>query len=101
MGTTTMDDLKKMTVRLAVGVLFQELDGEAVLLNARSGQYFGLNELGARIWKGLAAGDPMGGVLSAITSEYQVSEDRLIGDVSRFMATLEKAGLVEVEHAGR
>lgn len=101
MGTTTMNDLKNMTVRLADGVLFQELDGEAVLLSARNGQYYGLNELGARIWQGLASGDSMANVLSGITSEYQVGEDRLIGDVTRFLDSLEKAGLVQVERADR
>lgn len=101
MGTTTMNDLKNMTVRLADGVLFQELDGEAVLLSARSGQYYGLNELGARIWQGLASGNSMAGLLSGITSEYEVGEGRLIDDVARFLDSLEQAGLVKVERAGR
>lgn len=101
MGTTTMNDLKNMTVRLADGVLFQELDGEAVLLSARSGQYYGLNELGARIWQGLASGNSMAGLLSGITSEYEVGQDRLIDDVARFLDSLEQAGLVKVERAGR
>ncbi len=96
-----MNDLKNTTVRLAEGVLFQELEGEAVLLSARSGQYYGLNELGARIWQGLAKGDSMALVLSGISAEYQVSEDRLIGDVSKFLDTLANAKLVKVEHGGR
>ena len=31
-------------------VLFRDLDGEAVLLDTVSGRYFGLNEVGTRMW---------------------------------------------------
>jgi hypothetical protein len=92
-----MEDLKKVTVRLADGVLFQELQGEAVLLSTRNGQYYGLNELGARIWQGLTAGDSMAQVLSRVMSEYDVAEQRLVGDVSRFLESLEGAGLIKVQ----
>jgi hypothetical protein len=30
-------------------VLFRDLDGEAVILNLRTGTYFGLDELGTRM----------------------------------------------------
>lgn len=93
--------LKDATVRLADGVLFQELEGEAVLLSTRNSQYYGLNELGARIWQGLTAGQSMAQVLSGIMIEYQVDEERLVSDVTRFLTTLEKIGLVRVEYPGR
>ena len=32
-------------------VLFQELDGEGVLLNLKTGVYFGLDSVGARVWQ--------------------------------------------------
>jgi len=33
------------------GVLYQELQGEAVLLNLATGGYFGLDPVGTRIWQ--------------------------------------------------
>ena len=37
-------------VRIPESVLFQELDGEAVLLHLESGVYFGLDPIGTRMW---------------------------------------------------
>ena len=37
-------------VRANDEVLFQELHGEGVLLNLKTGVYFGLDPVGARIW---------------------------------------------------
>ncbi|WP_165614980.1 PqqD family protein [Yoonia tamlensis] len=40
-------------------VVHEEFDGEIVVLNLQSGQYFGLNESGAALWMSIAAGaDP-------------------------------------------
>jgi hypothetical protein len=97
-----MNDLKNANVRLADGVLFQELDGEAVLLSTRNGQYYGLNELGARLWQGLTTGDSMATVMAAVLAEYEVAEERLVADVTRFVDTLEQTGLITVErNAGK
>jgi hypothetical protein len=38
-------------VKVNDDVLFQELQGEAVLLNLKSGVYFGLDPVGTRIWQ--------------------------------------------------
>jgi len=39
------------TVKLLPDVLSQEVDGETVLLNLNSENYFGLDEIGTRIWQ--------------------------------------------------
>lgn len=38
-------------VRINDDVMFQELQGEAVLLSLASGTYFGLDRMGTRIWQ--------------------------------------------------
>jgi hypothetical protein len=37
------------TLRVPDDVLFRDLDGEAVILNLRTGTYFGLDEVGMRM----------------------------------------------------
>ncbi len=37
--------------RISPDVLFRELAGEAVLLDLKSQRYFGLGEVGTRIWQ--------------------------------------------------
>ena len=42
------------TLRIPNGVLFRQLDNEAVLLDADSGFYFTLNESGTVVWQSLS-----------------------------------------------
>ncbi len=37
--------------KLSPDVVFRDLDGEAVILDLVSGTYFGLNEVGTRVWR--------------------------------------------------
>ncbi|MDP9053677.1 MAG: PqqD family protein [Acidobacteriota bacterium] len=56
-------------VAIGDSVLYQELEDEVVLLNMESQEYFGLNEVGAQMWKCLMA-----------VGDVQVAGDRLSGD---------------------
>lgn len=84
------------TVRYAIAesVLFRELQGEAVLLEIESGVYFGLNEIGSRIWSLLATQPDLDSIVAALLAEYDVTEDRLRLDVEEFLATLAERQLV-------
>jgi hypothetical protein len=75
-------------------VLFRELQGEAVLLEIESGVYFGLNEIGSRIWNLLVAHGDLERVLTDLLDEYDVSEKRLRADLEAFLAILVERQLV-------
>ena len=64
--------------RVTIGpdVVFRELDGEAVILNLETGLYFGLNEMGTRIWQRL---DAHGEVRASSTRCATSSMSRTIG----------------------
>ena len=78
-------------------VLFQELDGEAVLLNLESESYFGLDDVGTRIWQLLVEHAQLGRVYAQMQKEYDVEEDRLRRDILQLVAKLDEAGLITVE----
>ena len=42
--------LENLATAVPKDVLFQDLGEEVVLLEVESGQYYGLNEVGARMW---------------------------------------------------
>ncbi|MEA2602423.1 MAG: hypothetical protein QOF89_3415 [Acidobacteriota bacterium] len=88
--------LTKMT-RVAVPetVLFRDLDGEAVLLATESGKYFGLNEVGTRMWSLLHLHGEIEAVCRALLAEYDVAEAQLREDLTRFVDTLVDRGLVK------
>jgi hypothetical protein len=86
----------KMT-RVAVPetVLFRDLDGEAVLLATDSGKYFGLNEIGTRMWSLLRQHGDIEAVCRALLAEYDVAEAQLREDLARLVETLAARGLVK------
>ncbi len=84
----------RVTVR--DGVLFQQLQDEAVLLSLDSGQYFGLDPVGTRIGNLLAEGKPLGDVAATIVAEYEVDRERCEADLVKLLGELEAQGLVGV-----
>lgn len=82
-------------VRVNPEVLFQDLDGEAVLLHLGSGVYFGLDEVGARIWSLLAEGADLRTVARTVAGEYSVAEARCADDLLNLVAELQSHTLVE------
>lgn len=77
-------------------VLYQELGGEAVLLDLASETYFGLNEVGTRIWILLAEGTPLVSVHAALCEEFDAPADAIECDLLALATRLRDAGLVTV-----
>jgi hypothetical protein len=77
-------------------VLVQESHGEAVLLDVRSGVYFGLDPVGARIWQLFGAHELLSEIARRVREEYDVSERECASDLLTLVADLEAHGLVSV-----
>ena len=75
-------------------VLFQEVAGETVLLDLASEQYFGLDEVGTRIWALLGEGKAIDAIVSVLLEEYEVERARLESDVRELLGSLLEAGLI-------
>jgi hypothetical protein len=75
-------------------VLFQEVNGEAVLLNLKTGVYFGLDPVGTRVWQLLVEPRVLADVLAVVVDEYDVSPERGAGDLIALVTDLEQHGLV-------
>jgi len=77
-------------------VLFQEVNGEAVLLDLNSESYFGLDQVGTRIWAMLNEGVEVSEMVDLLLEEYEVDRVTLEKDVDELLANLLEAGLVQV-----
>ncbi|MFN8633897.1 MAG: PqqD family protein [Chloroflexota bacterium] len=75
-------------------VVTATLDDETVLLNVVSGVYFGLDEVGTRIWQLMVDGGDHDAIVSRLADEYDVGVPQLSSDVSAFLAELQAQGLV-------
>jgi len=81
-------------VRIQDDVLFQELQGEAVLLNLKTGVYLGLNQIGTRIWQLLQEDGALSRVLEVMLQEYDVTQETLAQDLLNLVGQMEKQGLL-------
>ena len=78
-------------------VLSQEVNGETVLLDLEGESYFGLNEVGTRIWQLLQGDSSVGEMLETLSGEYDVGDEQLATDVEELLNKLKEAGLVMLE----
>ena len=76
------------------GVVYAELDNEAVLLNVTTGMYFGLDAIGTRIWALVVSGTSHEQIVEALLAGYDVPRDVLESDVTEFLSDLNAHGLV-------
>lgn len=81
-------------VRIQDDVLFQELQGESVLLNLKTGMYFGLNPIGTRIWQLLQDEQSLDKIVGVLLEEYEVSQEQLQQDVLVLVGQLVKQELL-------
>jgi hypothetical protein len=84
-------------VRISDDVVFRELDGEAVLLNLETGTYFGLDEVGSRIWQFIEQYGSLSTVLDEIVREFDVDRPVAERDLIDLVGQLVSRGLVETE----
>lgn len=75
-------------------VLFQDVNDEVVLLDLASEHYFGLDEVGARVWMLLKEQKAAGQIVEELLQEYDVERAELEGDVLDLLAQLLEAGLI-------
>ena len=86
-------------VRANDNVLFQDLHGEGVLLNLKTGVYFGLDPVGARIWQLLEKPAVLSEILESLLTEYDVAREQCAQDLLALVAEMEQRGLVTLGDA--
>ena len=90
-----MDLNKKIT--LSDDVISQEVSGETVLLDLASENYFGLDEVGTRIWQLIKENGDLELVVKTLLEEYDVTEETLTADLDALLGEISKLGLIKIE----
>ena len=83
-------------VEISPEALFQELEGETVLLNLQSERYYGLDDVGTRMWQLLAENGDVAAALAQLLQEYAVEPAQLEADLAALIGRLAEAGLLAV-----
>jgi PqqD family protein of HPr-rel-A system len=71
-----------------------EVDGESVLLDLASGDYFGLNRVGTVVWELLAEPRAIDTIAAALEERYDVDRAKATEDIARMLARMRDRGLV-------
>lgn len=77
-------------------VLVRALDKESVLLNLETERYFGLDEVGTRMWQLLTTSQSIDGAYRELLTEYDVEADELRKNLLELLGRLVANGLVNV-----
>lgn len=90
----------QMSDRLTVSddVVTREVGGELVLLDLNSGQYFGLDAVGGRIWELLAESPrDLAQLCDQIEAEFDAPRDRIEADLLALASQLKEQELVSLD----
>jgi hypothetical protein len=91
-----MDLSLNNSIMIPDDVLFRELDGEAVLLNLKTGTYFGLNPVATRMWQLIAEQHSLARVLDTLAGEYEADRVVLENDLLELGRQLCASGLCTI-----
>ncbi len=88
-------------LRIPEHVLMQELDGESVLLDLKREAYFGLDDVGTRIWTAVARAGTISDACRDLLREYAVQPEPLMNDVTTLVQQLVEQGLIRINDEPR
>lgn len=86
-----------VTVKISDQVAHRDLGGESVLLDLESGQYFGLNEVGSRVWNLLDQESSLTSIRDRLLKEFSVDAAILETDILNLVKNLADHGLVAID----
>jgi len=76
-----------------------DVAGEAVILDLEAGEYYGLNTVGARVWKIIQTPTSVATIRSTLLDEFDVSYDRCDRELKELLSDLKAHGLIRFETA--
>ncbi len=87
------------TISISPDVISQEVSGETVILDLNTENYFGLDEVGTRIWQLIEETGNLQAVFDQMLAEYEVEEDQLLEDMDALVQQVAEIGLVTLQAA--
>lgn len=94
---TDRDRLKMASVVASPNQISSDIEGESVILNLKSGTYFGLNEVGSRVWQLIQSQRHFRDISATLCHEYAVDADVCDRDLLTLLVELFNAGLILVD----
>ncbi|MEM7760497.1 MAG: PqqD family peptide modification chaperone [Cyanobacteria bacterium P01_A01_bin.40] len=74
------------------------VDEETIILNLKSGAYYGLNNVGVIVWNLIQEPKTVKEIRDTILEEYDVESEQCSQDLFRLLKELSVAGLIKVKN---
>jgi len=88
--------MNNMRIEISKDLVFQELDGEMVILDMKSGQYFGIDAIGSIIWHMLEQKIEPARIIEKLQEEYDVEAEVCSQQVLAFLDDLMKNNIISI-----
>ena len=88
---------RNSTIRIGREHVASDLGGETVLLSLKTARYYGLADVGARIWSLVQEPIQVSAIITTIAGEYDVTAEQCEADVMKFLEDLATNGLIEAD----
>lgn len=92
--TITLSPILGARILVPDHVLFQEVAGNAALLNLDTETYYGLDDVGTRMWQAMETSATIGDAARALSDVYDAPLETLQNDIVQLVLDLQKNGLV-------
>jgi hypothetical protein len=86
-------------VEIGDSVIYQSLQDEVVILNMASQEYYGLDNIGAAMWKMLLDQRDVTAVADRMTAQYNVERKTVLDDLNALVRRLLASGLLKASTA--
>jgi len=83
-------------VQRNLNMVTSNLDGEIVMMSVEHGEYFGLDEIGTRIWEFLEKPVIVEELITSLTNEFEVERQECEHDTLEFLEELLSKELVQL-----
>jgi hypothetical protein len=83
-----------MVFRRKADLLYNEIDGEVVMLSIENSEYYGMDKVGSRIWELLEQPFTFKELVAKLIEEYEVSDQQCTMDTLAFINKLTDKKLI-------
>lgn len=75
---------------------FQKIEGDTIIVDTRDRLMHQLNDVGSRVWELLAIRQPVSGIISTITKEFEVDPSTASNDIIQLLDRMSELKLIKV-----
>lgn len=77
-------------------IVFNQMDGETIMMSIDNGEYYGTNVMGSRIWDLLETPRTVSEIRDALLPDFDVTREQCEKDILAFLNRMESRNVVKI-----